>query len=110
MTGERIEQLSVLIDKFCNMIGSFVTLAIIEKTVDLRFGQAKNFSQLTGNSIVFHFAVSGQQSNAVFMFFSVRGTVKNVINHIIALVRGEIDIKVGRVSALRIDKPFEVQI
>ncbi len=73
--------------------------------INVFFCQAEHLAQFTNDGGVLESAVSGEQSR---VFTSV--AFENIIGHVVSLVPGEVNVKIRRRAALRVDKPLEIKV
>ncbi len=78
---------------------------IIQHGFDVGFGQAEYLAQFADHGGVLEGAVGGEQGR---VFAAV--AFENIIGDVVAFVPGEVDVEIGRRSALWIDESFEIQV
>jgi hypothetical protein len=67
------------------------SVRIADQAVDLMLGQAKYFAQLAGKGIVLKGGKAPEQAYVVFPIL-----VENILDDLIAVLPGEIEIEIGR--------------
>src|SRR5690625_5063173 len=81
------------------------SVRLADQDVDIIFGQTKYFSQFTDDGPAFECVVCCQESS---MIPSI--SFEYIIGHVISFIPAEVDVKIWRCGAVRIDEAFEVKI